>query len=191
MHPNMHLCWQMSQLPLVGQIDSNCRFSSQFHKCLQMLKNMGGEWTQLMWHLRHKSFDLFWFMSAAPSIGLDYSHVMGGLSFVNIGPTVVKLKDNLTIFDPEPFVALTSFTFLFWEKNEECHPCVKICMYHILDHSKIQLLRFLQFSRQDANLGLIKEPSLSWPPFCHFQTSAKFPNQHEGSLKSSRRSSGR
>ena len=74
-------------------------------------------------------------MSPAPSIGLDYSHVMGGLSFVNIGPTVVKFKDNLKIFDHEPFVALTSFTFLFWKKNEECHLFVKISIYHILDHS--------------------------------------------------------
>ena len=55
-------------------------------------------------------------MSPAPSIGLDYSHVMGGLSFVNIGSIVFKLKDNLKIFVHEPFVALTSFTFLLKKK---------------------------------------------------------------------------
>ena len=74
-------------------------------------------------------------MSPAPSIGLNYSHVMGGLSFVNIGPTVVKLKDNLKMFDHEPFVALTSFTFLFWKKMRNVISVSKLAN-NILDLSK-------------------------------------------------------
>ena len=53
-------------------------------------------------------------MSPAPSIGLDYSHVMGGLSFVNIGPTVHKLKDKgayLGLSKNPAFFGLHSATF--------------------------------------------------------------------------------
>ena len=93
-------------------------------------------------------------MSPAPSIGLNYSHVMGGLSFVNIGPTVVKLKDILKIFDHEPFVAFTRFTYLFWKK-----------MRNVISVSKLAYTTFwttLKYNCFDFFNSQDKAPILVW-----------------------------